>query len=154
MVDCYSDALNKVKYSTTKVGANGLHLAVVTRHVAVVDFLLKRVYFPNHDLTNPNGRAILNQATKNGATPVFYATAWEYLEIFKLLVNYNCGMTPIKKNDWFPLLRASARNDVPMLKYMIDNNIGTDTINVRGSVKCFSSNRQQQCSSCKNINII
>ena len=89
LVDCYSDALNKVKYSTTKRGGNGLHLAVITRHLSVVNFLLKRVYFPNNNLTNPTGRAILDQVAENGKTPVFYATAWEYLEIFKLLVSFN-----------------------------------------------------------------
>ena len=48
-------------------------------------------------------------------------------------------MTPTKKNHLFPMLRASAKNDVPMLKYMIDNNIGTDTINTKGGTKSYTA---------------
>ena len=138
LVDCHGDALNTVQYSTTKRGANGLHLAVKRGHFATVDFLLKRVYFPNNDFTNPKGKGILNQATKHRKTPVHHATAWQDLNIFKLLVEYKCNMTPPKQNDWFPMLKASATNDVAMLKYMIDNNIGTNTINTKGSKKCYT----------------
>ena len=137
----HNDALNKLKCGVNKFGDSGLHLAVWNQNLATVDFLLKQVYFPNNDLTNTSGRFILNSATKYKETPVILACtrkSHHSLAIFRLLLEYKCSMVPVKKNCWFPIFCSSLYNHAKILKYMIDNSIGTNTINTSGDSNYYT----------------
>ena len=135
LVSCHYDALNKVKCKRNFFHDNALHLAVWYQHPDVVDILLERLYFPNGDLANEIGKSILNGMTKLNETPVVHACrrkSRHSLAILNLLLNYKCTMAPTEKNNLFPILSATCYNHVTILRYMIDNDIGMDTINMVG----------------------
>ena len=60
------------------------------------------------------------------------------MAIFKLLLKYKCSLTPIENDSWFAMYSASFYNHVTLLKYMIDNNIGINTINIIGGPNSYT----------------
>ena len=141
-VDLYNDGIAKIKCDVNHDGENALHITIWNQRLSALQLLLEKIYFPNGDLKNKDGISALNQPTKYGETPVVYACrkkSRDSLEIFKLLLKYGCKLTPLKLNSWFALYAASYYNHTTILKYMIDNKIGTNTINTRGDSNYLST---------------
>ena len=120
---------------TDNHGSNGLHLAVVSQSLSTVEYLLKNVYFCDNNKNNPDGLKMINQANKYGETPAVMACkqhGYNSVQIFQLLVKYGCRFTPTAPNNWFPLYAATYSNNISILRYMLDNKLGLNTINMSG----------------------
>ena len=86
-------------------------------------YLLENIYFPN------------NKENHWCETPAIYGCKYKSnynLQIFKLLLKYNCSLNQTGTNVWFPLYAACRSNNKLILKYMIKNKLRLNTINLRG----------------------
>ena len=142
LVDSFPSTIRKIKQTANQDGNNGLHLAMLNHHYETVKLLLKFVYFPNKNLNNKRGIIALNAENKSQRTPAVNVCAQppseshRSLQMFKLLVKYNCKLVPLKKNACFPLYAASYYNNVAVLRYIIQNKdlstVCSQTINKSG----------------------
>ena len=125
--------LDSSKFDKDEDGNNGLHLAVSSQNVEMVEYLLQEVYFPQKNLNNPHGLEVINQKNNMKQKPLVFAcrySSYKIVPIIKLLIDYskNIGDCDI----WFAVYSSACSNNIFVLKYMFDNQLGIKTINSTG----------------------
>ena len=111
--------------ATDNDGNNGLHLAVKHQHFETAKYLLQNVYFPNNNKKNETGFKVINGSTICfEMTPCHIAAenVSKYsLDIFKLLIDYNCDIHSVDENRWLPLHYMCYSKNFDILRYVLDN---------------------------------
>ena len=132
--------LDSSKFDIDDDGNNALHLAASSQNVEMVEYLLNHVYFPQNNLNNTHGVKAINQPNHSNQTPLVFAckyNSYKIMPIFKLFMQYNKNLTDY--DVWFAMFSSAYYNNLFVLKYMFDNQLGINTINSSGDDSDYDS---------------
>ena len=107
----------------SKAGISPLHIAVKTRNLAMVDYLLDH----GADVDIQDG---------NGYTPLLYAIAQRRIEIVRSLVRHDADVNLANDAGITPLQQAAFTNDFAIVDFLLQNGAAPDLLNKNGINAC------------------
>jgi len=109
--------------SQSKAGISALHIAVKTRNLAMVDYLL------DHG-------ADVDIQDKNGYTPLHYAISSHHIKIVKALVMHDADVNLANNAGITPLQQAAYSNDFSIVDFLLDHGADPNILNANGINAC------------------
>ncbi|WP_457597031.1 ankyrin repeat domain-containing protein [Hydrogenimonas sp.] len=129
----YKDDMNATRHlveeehddidAQSKAGISPLHIAVKTRNLGMVDYLL------DHG-------ADVDIQDNNGYTPLLYAISQRRLEIVKSLVRHDADVNLANASGITPLQQAAYTNDFAIVDFLLRHGADADALNRSGINAC------------------
>jgi ankyrin repeat protein len=107
----------------SKAGISPLHIAVKTRNLKMVDYLL------DHG-------ADVDIQDNNGYTPLLYAISQRRLKIVRTLVMHDADVNLPNNAGITPLQQAAYTNDFSIVDFLLDHGADPDLLNINGVNAC------------------
>ncbi len=107
----------------SKAGISPLHIAVKTRNIAMVNYLLEH-------------GADVDIQDCNGITPLLYAIGQRRLKIVRTLVRYDADVNLANDAGITPLQQAAFSNDFAIVDFLLRNGADPDLLNKNGVNAC------------------